>query len=1437
MVDLDDGSGASRPIAIDADEQATITDVAVAISTGLKQHEVRNPCLAVVGRASQELHTDTPLAVADVRTGDRIQLVSGTAGGNVDIGAATVVIELGPQTGRRIELGPGRHYVGRTDKSSVIIDDAQLSRVHFSIMVGDEIEISDEGSTNGIQIDGRVVGETYVLKPGQRVRAGATTLRVDRHDGGLAIAAKGSVPFNRPPRVWKPFRGEKVTLPSGVGPKPKRRIPMIAALIPLFMGGVMYLMTGRIQTIVFMFFSPLMMFGSAFENRRGSARQHIDDLQHFQETLAKTEANLLRLNGIERTSLHHEATDVGALTVLAEQSNERLWERCPNDADFLDLRLGVSDLPSRTSIEWKPIDRCLADLVVEGSRVASQFAKVQSAPVVVPLSKVRSLGLAGSQVETESMARSIVLQLATLHSPADVVVAALLGPEMQHRWEWLSWLPHTRSAATPLAVNHLAATQQDAYQLLDAVAQLAEKRSRTGTDRESTQPAIVLLMDETVPIERSRLNWLFQMPHSIGISVVWLGSSTARMPKACGAVAELPGGGRAGTVGRTDSGDRIDDVRFEGVPEHHAVRLARILAPIVDVSAGAAGGVALPQSVSLVEVLEQRALFLSPTAVVANWQKSTSLTAKIGVSGSGGFGIDLRLDGPHMLIAGTTGAGKSELLQTLIASLAASHSPDRVTFLLVDYKGGSAFSTCVEFPHTVGLVTDLDTNQVRRALISLRAELHYRERILEQFRCKDLMDLEKKHPTEAPPSLVLVVDEFAALAKEIPEFVEGVVNIAQRGRSLGIHLVLATQRPAGVITDNIRANTNLRIALRVSDAAESTDVIGKPMASTLSRTTPGRAVARVGPQELVAFQSAYVGGHSSLNQPSARVAIADVGFGTLKPWESLDPGPVFLPTDPTDLQLLVKNTRAAFQTTGRDLPRRPWQLPLAAVLDLFALPRVVDDTEIVFGLQDDPANQVQHPARWNPEKTGSLAIFGAGGSGKSTVLKTIAAAASAVTNGPPPEIYALDFAGRSMEALEDLPTVGAVISSDEHERVTRLLMRLNSIISSRTDRLAEVRASDVSSYRRLDSLNEDQMPRVFVLLDGYQNFVTMYERIERGVWLDLVPKLIAAGRAVGVHFVITADRRNAMSQSTYGIIPERIVLRLANDDDYGNVGAPSKILSSDSPEGRCLFGGLETQVAVAGGSTRADEQASALNQLSRQLRRQRGDVQAPPVLTLDATVYRDTLAAKVPGSFALSGIHLEPKQFLLDEGSYLICGPMKSGKSTALMSCAEALRDFDASRPMFLLSARPSVFTANPLWNHAVTGPEDCTALLQQLCQEMEVTPQPLAPVVFVDDFHELHEGSTGKALSALIALGKTQSIAIVATSDCFPARRASQYTPIGELRQFKRGLILNPDATQGDGDILGVLLPNASIKAWPVGRGYDVMAGGAELVQICIPN
>ena len=183
---------------------------------------------------------------------------------------------------------------------------------------------------------------------------------------------------------------------------------------------------------------------------------------------------------------------------------------------------------------------------------------------------------------------------------------------------------------------------------------------------------------------------------------------------------------------------------------------------------------------------ENRSILTGPYAPKDPIRKKASLRAVIGQSAAGTYSVDLRTDGPHALVGGTTGAGKSELLQAWILGMAVAHSPQRITFLLVDYKGGSAFRDCVNLPHTVGMVTDLNTHLVRRALASLSAELRYREHLLARFKAKDLVELEKRGEVEAPPSLIIIVDEFAALVQEVPDFVDGVVNIAQRGRSLGI---------------------------------------------------------------------------------------------------------------------------------------------------------------------------------------------------------------------------------------------------------------------------------------------------------------------------------------------------------------------------------------------------------------------------------------------------------------------------------------------------------------------------------------------------------------------------------------------------------------------------------------------------------------------------
>ena len=219
----------------------------------------------------------------------------------------------------------------------------------------------------------------------------------------------------------------------------------------------------------------------------------------------------------------------------------------------------------------------------------------------------------------------------------------------------------------------------------------------------------------------------------------------------------------------------------------------------------------------------------------------------IGVAAGRNLVLDLREHGPHALVGGTTGSGKSEFLQTWVISIAAEHSPSRVTFLFVDYKGGAAFADCTSLPHCVGLVTDLSPHLVQRALRSLKAELRWREQILQRKRAKDLLELEKRGDPETPPSLVIVVDEFAALVSEVPEFVDGVVDVAQRGRSLGLHLVLATQNPGQSIKDNLRANTNLRVALRMNDPEHSTDVIGTNQAALFDPGIPGVPSSRRAP--------------------------------------------------------------------------------------------------------------------------------------------------------------------------------------------------------------------------------------------------------------------------------------------------------------------------------------------------------------------------------------------------------------------------------------------------------------------------------------------------------------------------------------------------------------------------------------------------------------
>jgi DNA segregation ATPase FtsK/SpoIIIE, S-DNA-T family len=537
---------------------------------------------------------------------------------------------------------------------------------------------------------------------------------------------------------------------------------------------------------------------------------------------------------------------------------------------------------------------------------------------------------------------------------------------------------------------------------------------------------------------------------------------------------------------------------------------------------------------------------------------------------------------------------------------------------------------------------------------------------------------------------------------------------------------------------------------------------------------------------------------------------------------------------PSDLQRLVANHGRAFGLSGARAPRRPWLPPLAATYELGRLPRPTHDLSIVLGVRDEPARQLQALATFEPDTDGGLLILGTGGAGKTVALRSIAISAglAAESSGHPVEVHALDFAGRGLDALEPLPHVGSVIAGDDTERVTRLLRTLRERIDQRAVDFAAVRAASLPEYRRSAS-DGASTSRIIVLLDSYPGFQAMHERIEAGRWLDLFTRLVADGRQVGVHVVITADRRTSVPMALVSSLPKRLVLRLSSDEEYSNAGEPTGILSAKSPPGRAMVDGQEVQIAVLGGSANGERQAAAILQLSSRLR-DGGMITAPGVGVLPDELRRESLGASSRPDhlvFGLGDSDLAPRALPLERGHVLVTGPPRSGKTTALATIAQAAAA--ARLPTFHVHVRPTALGHAPFWGKVARGPDDGAQLLQRVADAVPQLGKRV--VIVVDDVGELADTEADSALLELLRLSREHPVTIVAALDNTVARR--QYSGvIPEMRKDGMALLLQPD-TDNDGDIAGVVLPRRTRGAWPEGRGYLATRGTAELVHVALPD
>ncbi len=1306
----------------------------------------------------------------------------------------TLAVISGPDAGREFPLLPGTVRLGRGASADLTVADPDLSRSHVLVTVTtDGVHVRDDGSTNGTRIADRPVPDGgQPLRTSDTVAVGSSRLQVRaprRRPAAVTQPREGVRLVNRSPRMPRPVQPRTFALP----PEPQRphrgRLPWVAMLAPLPVGAVLAVLFSPAM-LAFALMSPLLMGATVLSDRVQGRRTYAVQLAEHAAAVRRVRASALVAVAEEWQARQLGFPDPAEVLAVASRPSTRLWERRREDPDVLDLRLGTWTARSQVRV------------VAPGPDVEPEVLETPDAPCAVHLGSVGILGVAGPSATTEAVGRNLVGQVAVLHSHRDVTLWVLVARRANcAAWQWVSRLPHNRASD---GSRRLACLEADESATVTAVQTLLGEVEQRQRSIGSAQPwlgprAVVVLVGAGELREVPGVATLLDEGPAVGVAVIALDHGAGRLPSECRAVVESvsPGSRTAWRLTTAEDDASGHSLVVDQVGPWWADRLSRALAPLRDSTPDEASEM-LPDTVRLLDLLRFDAV--DPEAVVRQWTGQPATTAApLGVTTGGPCTIDLRRDGPHVLVGGTTGAGKSELLRTLIAGLAAGNRPDRLAFVLVDYKGGAAFRECASLPHTTGLVTDLDAHLTARALTSLTAELKRREALLASVGARDLDEWDQQRGTHRPPlpRLVIVIDEFRALAEEYPDFIAGLVRIAAVGRSLGVHLVLATQRPAGVVSADIKANVNLRIALRVRDRADSDDVIDSAAAAGISEQTPGRAFARSGSAPPQPFQTAtLIGGRPAPRRLT--VTAADWTGGAPRAASHHETaGPPGAPPDGAgDLVDLVGSLRAASAILAVTSTPPPWLPPLPERLAAEDVRQSVgaSGSLVPLGLVDRPSQQRQEPLVWDLAQPGHWAAIGTGGSGRTGFLRVLAHEAAERLSPAQLHLYAVDGGRGGLQDLAVLPHTGAVVSRDDPGRLERLVRRLEG---------------EVARRRRLASRLLGQPPApapatMLLLVDDWDLVTHDLDSVDHGVLTERLVSLLREGSAVGLRAAVTGDR-GLLHGRLSSLFTERLVLRLADPADAVLVGLSRTALPVAQPPGRGVLSsdGAEVQLALPAAG-QLSVVAARRHEPSQGQTPHQGPLRVEPLPShvaldglLDAALTSDSrdsgqVVVGVGGD-DLHPVGLDPER---DGALWLVAGSTRSGKSTALRTLGEGL--LRAGRPVAVVSTRPGPMDRlRDRPGVACWSSDDDPDTVVAACRDNP------GLAVLVDDADQLLDTAVEPVLRDLArAARQGQGLVACAAST---STLLTQYRGVAvEVARSQVGLLLSPRGV-ADGELFGL--------------------------------
>jgi S-DNA-T family DNA segregation ATPase FtsK/SpoIIIE len=1331
---------------------------------------------------------------------------------------------------RSIPLATGETIIGRLPTCGVVLSDPTVSGTHLSITVSrGSLLVKDLASSNGTYLNDKILeAHTPTIADfGSIIEVGATRLvaLIRQSEVDLERDGKGAILFNRPSRIREPVRTLVIDLPAEISEReaqfdllssaaPGATSLAYGSFIPVIGTGINVAMQKRRQKLS----------KKQLEKRKEEYRQELESIN--QQIASEVASQQVRWN-----ELFPGPVDVMAMSAMPDR---RMWERRSLDPDANVARLGIGTR--------------LADIEFEhrGSRRKSEPPELSDVPVTVDLATIGVLGIAGASDVAILSAHWLIGQFSFFRPPNDLLTVVLTAADREKYWSWFPFL--SNGAQERLRSPWLVGNSDDTVRsriselstLLDARLEVVDVNKAA-----SFVPDVVVVLDGARTLRStSGLIRLLKEGPKVGIRFIACDVDRARLPEECRGELIIESN-HDGSL--SVEGERTQHIAVDLPDQDWMATLSRRETPFrllnPERSSGFSGALRFLEMVGID--------LTSPEALLHQWRaRGRSTEAWIGMTETEALVIDLQRDGPHALVAGTTGAGKSELLQTLIASLAMVNTPEALNFVLVDYKGASAFAECAALPHTVGVVTNLDGHLTERALKSLDAELHRREVVLRDLGASDLETAWRKDAVGAARGglarLVLVIDEFAELVHELPDFVDGLIRIARVGRSLGVHLILATQRPTGVVTPEMRANTGLRIALRVQDKADSTEIVDAPNAAAISRFTPGRGFVRTGgSSQLTEFQTSRVGGahvgrSDELPAPVART-VAWPRYGDVP---DLEYATSASDAHRTDIAAFVAYVGRVSELGEYPVPRRPWLDALPDTIELTSLlpstaPVARHDTltiprrtlSVPIGLADFPSRQVQEVLSYDIARGENWAIVGGPRSGKTSALLTMASSLAINLDTSDVSLYGLDFGGGGLLAMEELPHVGAVIRSSESERLEAWIVKLVDEHRRRQNLLSAAGAANIVEYREQTS-TDSPLPYMGILIDRWEMINQIFPPESGSAILSELSRLIREGSTAGISFVVTGDR-GLLTDRVFSHFAMRTALNLADKNDYRLIDLLPKDIADASPPGRLVRArdGVEIQLAqwprndgeTARSSLRAVAEGLHVQPAVGQLRvdplPDRITLLQALALPLHPLSDSDAATPVAVCGDVLARLCMDPRR---TKPGFAVAGPRGSGRTTAALRMASAASDLGWRVHVFAeasLSLYHSAFddTVDYLNYESNSSPEELSEILGHGDH-----------VIIIDDSERFFRSPLDTALTELLGSAPNLRVIITGSVEDF----VNDLRGVAALcKRSQTGIILRP-ASVLDGQMFGQRIERTMLGG-PPGRGQLFLRGNQLRAQV----